>query len=817
MKHFSLLLLSLCLAIGASAQISLSGTVNDAQGKPLSGATVVINDGKQAQLANADGVFEFKNLASGNYELKVSFVGFETHSESLLLQRSKQLTISLKSSAILADEVLVSATRAGNRTPVAKSDVSKEEIQSQNMGQDIPYLLTMTPSYVATSDAGAGVGYTYFRIRGTDMNRINVTIDGVPMNDAESQSVFFVDVPDLAGSLENIQVQRGVGTSTNGAGAFGASINMQTANQNPKAYATYRGAGGSFGTYKNSVSAGTGLMGKFAFDMRLSQVKSDGFIDRASSDLKSYYFSGGYYGEKTMIKLKVFSGFEETYQAWNGVPSVKLNNDTEGMLRYKEDWLWGSSERENEIRYEDLVNSNARTYNMYTYDHEVDNYTQNYYQLHLVQEINPYLNFNAALFLTRGLGYYENYKYDRKYTDYLMTAPEGQSKTDLVQRKWLDNYYYGATYALNYEQGVHQLTVGGAFSQYDGDHYGRVIWAQNMGSNDKDYEWYRGNGLKSDINIYAKYQVDLTHDLSLYTDLQYRGINYEISGTDDDLRDISQIHSFNFFNPKVGLFYQPSEQHAAYISYAQAHREPNRDNFVDLDQGDPTPVAETLNDFEAGYNFSSKKVSVGANLYGMFYKNQLVLTGEVNDVGSSMMINVDDSYRVGAEFTASALIFPKLRLDATYTFSQNKIKDFTEFVDDWDSETYEQKQNHLGKTDLAFSPNHVMNGALTYSPNSHWDIALISNFVGEQFIDNTSSSDRMLDSWFVSNLKVAYSLPVKFCKELKFHLMVNNIFNAEYESNAWVYSYYTGGERYKMDGYFPQAGTNFYFGLDVVF
>ncbi|MFV0290731.1 MAG: TonB-dependent receptor [Mangrovibacterium sp.] len=722
------------------------------------------------------------------------------------------------SDTIALDEVLVSSTRAGNRTPVAKTDVSKEEIQNQNMGQDIPYLLTMTPSYVATSDAGAGVGYTYFRIRGTDLNRINVTIDGVPMNDAESHGVFFVDVPDLAGSLENIQVQRGVGTSSNGAGAFGASINMQTAHQGRKPYAAYRGSGGSFGTYKNSVSAGTGMLGKFAFDMRLSQVASDGFIDRASSDLKSFYFSGGYYSEKTIIKLKVFSGFEETYQAWNGVPSVKLNNDAEGMSRYKDHWLWSSSsERENEIRYNDLINSNARTYNMYTYDNEVDNYTQNYYQLHLVQEINPFLNFNASLFLTRGLGYYENYKYDRKYTKYLMEAPQEQSITDLVQRKWLDNYYYGATYALNYKQDAHQLIVGGAFSKYDGDHYGKVIWAQNMGNNPKNHEWYRGNGLKTDFNIFAKYQVDLSEKISLFTDLQYRYINYEITGTDDDLRNLTQDHQFNFFNPKMGLHYQANEKHAAYISYARGNREPNRDNFVDVDEGKPAPVTETLNDFEIGYNFSSPKFSAGTNIYGMFYNDQLVLTGEVNDVGSALMMNVDDSYRMGVELTASALIFPKLRLDATYTLSENKINDFTEFVDDWDSPTYEEKQHKIGKTNIAFSPNHIMNSLLTYSPSKRLNLALNSSFVGKQYIDNGSSSDRQLDAWFVNNLKIDYSLPVKFCKEMKFHVLVNNLFNTEYESNAWVYSYYTGGTRYQMDGYFPQAGTNFMFGLDVVF
>ncbi len=815
MRHFSLLLLSLGLAISGFAQIVLSGAVKTPQGNPLTGATVVLKPTNQAMLADANGQFKFQNLKAGDYTLELSFVGYETVCKELSLNKDKHLDVVLLTSTILTDEVLVSATRAGNRAPVAKSEIYKNYIQNQNMGQDIPYLLTMTPSYIATSDGGAGVGYTYFRIRGADMNRINVTIDGVPMNDPESHSVFFVDVPDLAGSLENIQVQRGVGTSTNGAGAFGASINMQTAHQSSVPYAAYRGSAGSFGTYKNSVSAGTGMLGKFAFDMRLSQVKSDGFIDRASSNLKSYYFSGGYFSEKTMIKLKVFSGLEETYQAWNGVPSVKLNNDEEGMLRYKEHWLWGSSERENEIRYNDLINADARTYNMYTYDNEVDNYTQSYYQLHWVQEINSAWNFNTALFLTRGLGYYENYKYDKKYTNYLMIAPEGQTRTDLVQRKWLNNYYYGATYAFNYAQNAHQLTIGGALTQYDGNHFGKVIWAQNMSDSTKDHEWYRGKGIKNDFNVFTKYQVNFTEALSLYTDLQYRYIGYDISGTDDDLRDITQSHTFNFFNPKVGLYYQPSTQHAAYISYAQAHREPNRDNFIDVDENNTAPVAETLNNLEAGYTFSGKKASVGANLYGMFYQDQLVLTGEVNDVGSNMMINVDDSYRAGIEFTGSVFIFPKLRLDATYTFSQNKINDFTEYVDNWD--TGVQEQHKQSKTDLAFSPNHIMNGVLNFAPNTQWNLALSNYYVGKQFIDNSASRNRMLDAWFVSNLKIDYRLPVKFCKEMKFHLLVNNLFNTEYESNAWVYSYYTGGERYKMDGYFPQAGTNFYFGIDIMF
>jgi len=791
------------------AQFSITGTVTNVNGEALPGANVVVSGTFNGAVADANGKFLFKNLPAGNYELQASFIGFEKASQQVSVQSPTEVKFKLEPSGIMTEEVLVSATRASDKTPVAKTSIDKTTIDNQNIGQDIPYLLTLTPSYVATSDAGAGVGYTNFRIRGTDLNRINVTVNGIPMNDAESHGTWFVDIPDLAGSVDNIQVQRGVGTSTNGAAAFGGTINLQTTTLNKLPYAEVKSSAGSFSTFKNTVAAGTGLMGKFAFDVRLSKVTSDGFIDRASSDLKSFFVSGGYYDENTILKVNVFSGFEETYQAWWGVPSVRLNNDMAGMLQYGEHWLYSDKQTQ------EMISSDSRTYNYYTYDNAVDHYQQDHYQLHFSHKFNEFLNLNAALHYTYGRGYYENYNEGEDYEAYQMTAPDGISSTDMVVRKWLDNDFYGATYSLNYAQGISALTVGGGYNEYDGRHFGQVIWAQYMGENDKDHEWYRGTGVKKDFNIFGKYNLQVTPATNLFADLQYRHIDYSITGEDDDLRDLTQEHKFDFFNPKFGLFVKPDTQNEAYLSYSRGNREPNRSNFVDADPNGAKPVAETLNDFEAGYTYRNNSLSVGANLYYMLYKDQLILTGEINDVGAPIMVNVDDSYRTGIELVAGAKITNRLKWDINATFSQNKIKDFTEYVDNWD--TWGQEAENLGKTDLAFSPNVIVNSQLSFQPAKALSVSLLSNYVSDQYIDNTSNEDRKLDTWFVNNLKIDYSFKGILFKEVKLHLMVNNLFDAEYESNAWVYSYYYGGTRYKMDGYYPQAGIHYFAGIDIRF
>ena len=825
MKKFYLWMLLQLTAALSFGQYNLTGIVKG-DGEPLAGASVVMKQSLYGVSAKSDGSFEFKNLKKGNYVLQISFIGFESKEVEIRLDADKKVNVELQPDVILTDEILVAATRAGNKTPMAYSNVSNQELARQNMGQDIPYLLQLTPSFVSTSDAGAGVGYTNFRIRGTDLNRINVTVNGIPVNDAESHGTWFVDQPDLASSTENIQVQRGVGTSTNGAAAFGATINLQTNTLHKDAYAEFNTAAGTFHTFKNTVSAGTGLLsGHFTVDVRLSKVSSDGFIDRASSDLKSFFVSGGYYSENTILKVNVFSGLEETYQAWWGVPSVRLNNDPAGMQRYEDHWLYTHEETQQ------MINSDSRTYNYYNYENQVDHYQQDHYQLHFSHKFNPHLNLNASAHYTHGRGYYENYETDAKLADYTLPPIEIGSETietsDLVNRKWLDNDFYGITYSLNYSKGIQDFTLGGAFNEYDGRHFGRVIWGQYLGQSIPDYEefqktgvkktehqWYRGTGKKKDFNIYTKYNVQVAEKVNLFADLQLRRINYEITGIDDDLRDIAQQHDFTFFNPKFGISYRPAVNQNLYLSFAVAHREPNRDNYVDAKPGEE-PVYETLRDVELGYKYSSQKLTFGVNYYYMNYKDQLVLTGQINDVGAPVMVNVDKSFRTGVELQAGVQIMKDLVWNGNATFSLNKIKDFTEYVDDWDNGG--QQAFDLGTTDLSFSPNVVFNSQLAYSPGEHFGLGFISSYVGKQYIDNTSSKDRILDAYLINNVNAAYNFKTKLFNEITLHLMVNNLFDLQYESNAWVYSYLYNGGRFKMDGYFPQAGRHFMFGVDFRF
>ncbi|SHF01811.1 iron complex outermembrane recepter protein [Mariniphaga anaerophila] len=813
MKRLSFWLLLQLMVIAAMGQYNLKGTIKG-DGEPLPGASVMVENTFLGVSAQSDGSFEFSNLKKGKYTLKASFVGFETQELTVNVPEEQVSNFNLEPASVMTGEVLVSATRAKDKTPVAYTNITGEEIAERNMGQDIPYLLQLTPSFVPTSDAGAGVGYTNFRIRGTDLNRINVTVNGIPLNDAESHGTWFVDQPDLASSLENVQIQRGVGTSTNGAAAFGATINLQTNTLKKEPYAEYKTAGGSFNTFKNTVSAGSGLLnGKFTLDARLSKVNSDGFIDRASSDLKSFFVSGGYYSGNTVLKANIFSGVETTYQSWNGVPSVRLNNDLEGMQRYGDHWLYSAKQTE------EMINSDSRTYNLYTYENQVDFYQQDHYQLHFSHKFSQELNLNASGFYTRGKGYYENFKEDDKLKKYqipeIIYGTDTIRKSDLINRKWLDNHFYGLTFSLNFQNEKNDFTFGGGWNTYDGDHYGNVLWSKVSKNTTYNHEWYNNNGLKKDFNLFAKYNYQLAEMLNLFADVQYRRIDYTIDGIDDDLRDISQEHEFNFFNPKLGIFYQPANNQNLYLSFATANREPNRSAYIDNRQGDEPPVFETLYDWELGYGIKTSGFSGDLNFYFMNYKNQLVLTGEINDVGNAITANVDESYRAGMEIQLGAVIAHNLQWMGNATFSRNKIKNFTEYVESWDTGGHEKFE--LGTTNIAFSPNVVANSQVAYEPVKNLNFSFISSFVGKQYIDNSSNNDRSLDAYFVNNLKVDYSFKTNLFEEVALHFMVNNLFNEEYESNAWVYSYIFGGERYKMDGYFPQAGRHFMVGVDLKF
>lgn len=466
-----------------------------------------------------------------------------------------------------------------------------------------------------------------------------------------------------------------------------------------------------------------------------------------------------------------------------------------------------------------MVASDSRTYNLYTYKNEIDHYQQDHYQLLFSQKVTSAFNLNASLFYTSGKGYYEQYKEDQKLADYLITPPiiggETVKKSDLIRRKWLDNDFYGVTFSGTYKQEISEFTFGGGYNVYDGNHFGRVIWARNAGSSELDHEWYRGTGLKKDFNLFAKYNYELAENLNLFADFQYRKIDYSIDGLDDDLRNLTQNHHFEFFNPKVGLFYKLSDRQNIYANFARANREPNRDNYVDADPNGKQPTYETLNDFELGYKYNAPRVAFGANAYFMSYQNQLILTGEINDVGAPIMVNVDNSYRAGIELMAGMKLTDKLKWDLNLTFSKNKIKDFTEYVDDWDNGG--QIANKLGTTDLAFAPEVIANSQLSWMATKGLNVSLQSFSVSKQYIDNSSSNERKLDGYFLNNLKFTYRVSQKFAREFNLHLMVNNLFDVEYENNAWVYSYVYEGKRFAMDGYFPQAGINFMAGLDIKF
>lgn len=784
------------------AQLFISGKISDHEtGEPLAGAHIILENTFKTDVSLNTGEFRLTGLKTGTYQLKISYIGYETYSSLLKLTHDTTLQISLKPSSIMAPEVIVRATRASENSPTTYSTVTRKEIEQVNLGQDMPYLLQTSPSVVTTSDAGTGIGYSSLRIRGTDLTRINVTINGIPLNDAESHGVWWVDLPDFASSAENIQIQRGVGTSTNGAAAFGASINIRSDDPEAFPYGEISTSAGSFDTYKITAKAGTGLIDKkWAFDGRFSRIYSGGYIDRASANLFSYAFSGGYFGKNSIVRLVVFSGMEETYQAWDGVPSYILdtNRTYNGLGAYYD------------------VNGNLQYYKDQT-----DNYRQTHYHLNWLQNLDEHWNLATALHYTRGIGYYEEYKMDQVFSDYQLNNPvvgdDTITSTDLIRRRYLDNHFYGFTFGLNFDNKNHvQATFGGAFNYYEGNHYGEVIWSQIAVQFDKGYRWYENEGDKTDANLYSRIYYQLTEKLNLYGDVQYRKIDYQVKGIDNDLRDISQEHFYNFFNPKLGAYFNINDRSQAYFSLAVGNREPNRSALVDANPARPRPTSERLYDVEGGYKFQSRMFSAAVNLYYMYYHDQLVLTGHINDVGDPVMENVDRSYRTGIELSVGVLILKNLRWDFNGTISSNKILNFTEYIDNWD-EWPAQVKNELGTTDIAFSPSFVGSSILSWEPVRMFEISLFSKYVGKQYIDNTSSGERKLDPYFVNDFLFRYSLNIKALKQLGFSLKINNLANAEYETNAWVYRYYSEGAYGVYDGYFPQAGINFLVGFDVKF
>ena len=809
--------LAICLgSVVSFAQTSFEGKVIDKETKAaLPNANITIEGTRFGAVSDLEGKFTIPIAPASEFTLKISFVGYKTLIQKVPANLTGRPTFELEQSELLGQEVIVFATRASDKTPATFTTVNRKEIQKQNLGQDIPILLDQTPSIVTHSDAGAGIGYTGLRIRGSDATRVNVTVNGIPINDSESHGVFWVNMPDFASSVENIQIQRGVGTSTNGAAAFGASINIQTDLINQEAYAQIDNSVGSFNSWKNTVRVGTGLINdKFTFDARLSRISSDGFLDRARSDLKSFYLSGGYHGKKSLLKLNVFSGAEETYQAWEGTPESRLRGNREEMLAYID------RNGLNEQQQQNLLNSDSRTYNFYEYNNQVDNYQQDHYQLIYALEANPQFTFNAALHYTRGRGYFEQFRFNDRLSNYNLPAitigDATISRTDLVRRRWLDNHFYGTTFSGTYRPDDKlEVTVGGAWNRYDGDHYGEVMWGRFLGNTITPGDrYYDNNGFKTDFNIFTKANYQLTEKLNLFGDLQLRTINYRFLGFDRNLNNITQEVDYAFFNPKAGATFEANGNTMLYASYSVGNREPVRRDLTESSP-DSRPKAESMQNVEAGIRWRNERFSFTANHFLMLYKNQLVITGQVNDVGAYNRTNVDDSYRAGIELDGSFQLNSKWTLAANLAWSKNRIIDFVEFVDDYDAGG--QQEIAHGNTNIALSPEWIGGATLAYQPSRDLEIALVNKYVGDQFLDNTSNQNRKLDAFFVQNLRFNYLIRSRHIKSTRFTFMLNNIFDIEYEPNGYTFGYIAGGERVQENFYYPMAGRNFMIGLSFDF
>jgi iron complex outermembrane receptor protein len=799
--------LSCAFTLHASAQFTVTGIVKDARThETLTGATLQLESNESA-VTEADGRFEIRNVKQGQHTLTVRFVGYAEEKLEIEVNANLTVDVQLKESAQMTDEVIVVATRAQEKGPTTFSNISKEIIQKQNFGQDLPFVLNWTPSLVTTSDAGAGVGYTGVRIRGSDGTRINVTINGIPLNDSEEQGVFWVDVPDIATSANNIQIQRGVGTSTNGAGAFGASISLQTNQRTDQPYADVINSFGSFGTHRHTVGFGTGLKNGFAFDGRLSLIGSDGYIDRATSDLKSYYLAGGYYGKKTIVKAIVFGGKEITYQSWWGVPQSRLNNDVSAMNATADAEGWNQQQRDN------LLNS-GRTFNAYTYPNQVDNYAQDHYQLHFSHRATPYLTANASLHYTYGRGYYEEYRYNAAVSDYGIDAPiigsDTVRNTDLVRRRWLDNRFYGITWSMNYEKDKLNMVLGGAANRYDGDHYGEVVWAQVATTVPTNYRYYFNNGDKRDFNIFWKGNYQLTDRLNGFVDLQYRHVGYQAHGIENELQNFTFDVKYDFFNPKFGLTYNIGNQNI-YASYSVGNREPVRSDFVDATATGNFPKNETLYDIEAGWRLKKSSSVLNVNFYYMDYSNQLIPTGKLNDVGAALRTNVSDSYRAGIEIDGGIRFNKFFTWNANLTLSQNKIKTFTEVLYDYgvNYDQYNEVDKVHSNTDIAFSPSIIGGSNFLFHPFKGAEIGILTKYVGKQYLDNTSNESRVIDAYFINDLRLSYGFKPAFMREVSVSLLLNNLFDQKYSSNGYTYGYFGGGTEARQNYYYPQAGRNF--------
>ncbi len=775
-------------------EYTVSGVYTDDNGMPVPGVSVVDKGTTNGIQTDFDGKYSIQ-LSKGEHILIFNFTEPPIE-RKIYVESDMILNVQIGEKQESLDEVLVKAVRVDADSPITHSNLDKEELEKRNLGQDVPYMLNYLPSVITTSDAGAGVGYTYIRVRGSDASRVNVTLNGIPYNDSESQGTFWVNLPDFTSSVQSLQLQRGVGTSTNGSGAFGASLNLLSDAVSNEAYGEIANSFGSYNTHKHNVKFSTGLLSEhFELAGRLSTIQSDGYIDRASSDLKSYFLQGAFVDRNTLVKALVFGGREETYQSWNGLEDLeKLEND--------------------------------RTYNtvgMYTdengniqfYDNEVDNYAQDHYQLLWNQRFSNNWSTNVSLNYTKGKGYFEQYKEDEDFETYgfepIEMGGDTINTTDLIRRRWLDNDFYAANANVNYKNQKIDFTGGAFYSFYTGDHYGEVIWARYASSSEIRDRYYDSNGKKTEFTVFSKATYRIDDKWSVFGDLQGRFLNYKTTGITSDLVEMIYDEDYSFFNPKAGLTYKLNPSNQFYFSYGKAHREPSRNDY---EQGIVTP--EKLDDFELGWRFSSEKAKVSTNVYFMNYKDQLVLSGELNDVGAALRTSSGKSYRLGLEVDAEIQFLKNLRTLPNIALSTNKNVDFIA--------SRNGELVNLGNTNISFSPSIVAGNMLEYSPIRKLQLGFLSKFVGEQYMGNIDSEASKLDSYFINDLNIVYTLDtLSWIKEVVFSALVNNIFNVEYISNGYFYTYDDDfsdpGTVTTVEGagYYPQATINFLVGATVKF
>lgn len=820
---YSLLFL---LSMPLSAQYDIWGNVENVQGEKMIGASIFILEADVATTSDFEGYYSLDSVPAGTHLLKVTYIGYQDVIKEIVLTQDTNVNIVMPGSVYELETIELTQPIFDKSSPFSYSEQGTEEIGVKNLAQDLPLLVEHTPSMVVTTDAGAGVGYSGMRIRGSDATRVNVNINGIPLNDSESHGVFWVNLPDLATSVERIQIQRGVGPSTNGSGAFGATVGLNTdyIHQNP--FVRIEGSYGSFNTYKTAVTVSTGLMNnKYLIEGRYSGINSDGYMDRASSDLSSFFLSAAKVDKNSSLRLNVFGGKERTFQAWNGVPKVKLDQlegkaTTEDLLEH---YYNNSNGQYNTLADSLNLFDSGRTYNAYLYENEVDDYSQTHFQLIYNKQPSSTFTYNAKAHFTKGKGFFEQYKHQEDLADF---DPALRTVSDIVVQRWLDNEFFGGILNGEYQASPElKLHVGTAYNVYLGDHYGDVVNVVDS-TLSSIFTYYESDATKLDANAFLKAEYQLTEKFNIYADAQVRNVAYRSAGTDNDGYIFDIDENFTFFNPKLGLSMGLADNQTLYASYARAHREPVRGDFLDSRDG-LVPRAERLDDYELGYRKASEKIDWEANFYYMKYKDQLVLTGAVNDVGGAVRSNVPDSYRAGVELSAKANLGKYLNWSPNITLSQNRIPEYSEVsaVGKADG-TLEINTTILKDQEISFSPSVVAGSIISYSPLHNLNISALSKYVGKQYLDNTTDEDRSLPAYFVQDLAASYLIQSDLIQEVEFKLVVNNLFNKKYSSNGYTYGYiyeYLDGNgevvtvSVRENYLFPQAGINFLFGVSVTF